>query len=338
VGGAIGTYNQTPTISAPGYNSLLTGTWANKHNVWDNDIEKPNYHYWNIFRIAEKVNPEIQTAIFSTWLDNRTKLIGEGLEHAGSVLIEHDKDAYYIKKIDNAVADEAARYILHKAPDLSWIYLEYTDDMGHRFGDSPQFYEAVKLADIYISKVWESIKIREAKFDEDWLFIITTDHGRDAVEGKHHGGQSNRERTTWITTNSKSLNDRFKQDPSIVDILPSVFNHLNLPIPDHVSREIDGVPFIGTIDFSDLTATRKEDVISLAWKSFSKNKNDKVEIFVADTNHFRHGGTDDYSKIGEASIQDGKFIFPIQKKASYFKVLLKGPHHYSNVWIADKDQ
>jgi predicted AlkP superfamily pyrophosphatase or phosphodiesterase len=33
VGGDKGTYTETPTISAVGYNSLLTGTWVNKHNV-----------------------------------------------------------------------------------------------------------------------------------------------------------------------------------------------------------------------------------------------------------------------------------------------------------------
>ncbi len=50
VGGEKGGYSQTPTISANGYNSLLTSTWVNKHNVWGNDIKAPNYNYWTIFR------------------------------------------------------------------------------------------------------------------------------------------------------------------------------------------------------------------------------------------------------------------------------------------------
>src|SRR5688500_5289719 len=48
VGGERGGYSQTPTISAVGYNSVLTGTWVNKHNVWGNygeDIAAPNYNY-----------------------------------------------------------------------------------------------------------------------------------------------------------------------------------------------------------------------------------------------------------------------------------------------------
>ncbi|WP_373396127.1 hypothetical protein V8V91_15965 [Algoriphagus halophilus] len=34
MGGEKDGYSQTPTISAVGYNTVLTGVWANKHNVW----------------------------------------------------------------------------------------------------------------------------------------------------------------------------------------------------------------------------------------------------------------------------------------------------------------
>src|SRR5262245_26832602 len=62
LGGEKGGYSESPTISAVGYNHVITGVWTNKHNVWDNDIKDPNYHYWNIFRIAEAANPALKTA------------------------------------------------------------------------------------------------------------------------------------------------------------------------------------------------------------------------------------------------------------------------------------
>lgn len=66
VGGEKNSYNQTPTISAVGYNSLLTSTWVNKHNVPDNDIKAPNYNYLNVFRLFKEQYPNKKTAIFSS--------------------------------------------------------------------------------------------------------------------------------------------------------------------------------------------------------------------------------------------------------------------------------
>ncbi|MBX2963498.1 MAG: alkaline phosphatase family protein [Cyclobacteriaceae bacterium] len=345
VGGGKGTYSETPTISAVGYNSLLTGTWANKHNVWDNRIAEPNYRCWNIFRIAKSFNPALKTAIFSTWQDNRTKLVGEGLEAAGSLKIDyafdglehdtlnypHDKDSYYIHRIDEAVSDDAATYIASEGPDLSWVYLQYTDDVGHRYGDSMEFDEAVKIADSQIGKIWNAIKMREKNFDEDWLIIITTDHGRDAETGRHHGGQSDRERLSWIVTNSKQLNKRFSLNPAVVDIMPSLGNHLRLKIPDEISRELDGVPFIGNTDLVDLKAVQLNGQIALQWKKLS----DEVklcEVFVSNTNTFGKGGTDQYEKVGEVSVNSGEFRFDADSTL-FHKVLIKAPHHYANVWI-----
>ena len=74
--------------------------------------------------------------------------------------------------------------------------------------------------------------------------VITTDHGRDAQTGKSHGGQSDRERTIWIATNSGALNEHFSNLPAIVDILPSLLTHLEVAAPQAVSEQFDGKSFI----------------------------------------------------------------------------------------------
>ncbi len=255
VGGQISGKTQSPTISAVGYNTVLTGVWANKHNVWDNDIDSPNYKYPTIFRVFKDQFPDGKIAIFSSWLDNRTKLAGDGLPQTGRLTFDHhfdgleldtlnfphDKDKKYMQLIDQKVVEVAAKTIRDSAPDLSWVYLEYTDDMGHRHGDSEIYYQSVKDADKMMGQLYDAIQYREKNFREDWLIIITTDHGRDAKTGHGHGGQSNRERAGWIVTNAKNLKKRFTEGKSeLVDIFPTIAHHLKIDLADTVSAELEG--------------------------------------------------------------------------------------------------
>lgn len=256
VGGKKGGKTESPTISAVGYNSLLTGTWANKHNVWDNDIAAPNYNYPTLFKLFKDQYPTKSIGIFSTWLDNRTKLVGEGLLETGkikfdfisdgyeldTVLYPHDSEKKYIHRIDERVVEDAANTIKKNAPDLSWVYLEYTDDMGHAYGDGPEQKQAIDYLDHQIKKIYEAIQFRQSRFNEDWLLIITTDHGRDATTGKDHGGQSERERTTWILSNRKLL---CKNPPAaVVDIFPTLAQHLKLNIPQSIRKNLDGTALL----------------------------------------------------------------------------------------------
>ncbi|WP_457835956.1 alkaline phosphatase family protein, partial [Staphylococcus aureus] len=93
-------------------------------------------------------------------------------------------------------------------------------DMGHKYGDSPEQLNALKELDKYLGEIDDSIKFRETTFKEKWLLIITTDHGRDENTGKNHGGQSARERNTWIVSNRKLNDYALNHRPSIVDIFP----------------------------------------------------------------------------------------------------------------------
>lgn len=258
VGGELGGPSETPTVSAPGYMSLLTGTWAWKHNVRGNSNQSPNYAYWNLFRIVETVEPTRRTALFSTWLDNRTVLVGEGRADAGTFMLDHvadgferdtvrfphDKASRYILAIDEHVTTQAARVIADSGPDLSWVYLQHTDDVGHAQGDGAAFDAAVQHADSLIGVLWRAVQQREAR-GEQWMMVVTTDHGRDPISGRGHGRQTARERTTWIVTNHHALGPRFtRETPAIVDIAPSILQHLGIATPPEIVARMDGVSFL----------------------------------------------------------------------------------------------
>lgn len=352
VGGGKGTYSETPTISAVGYNSLLTGTWVNKHNVPDNDIKEPNYHYQNIFRIFKSQYPSKKTAIFSSWTDNRTKLLGHNLAAAGDLKLDyffdgyeldtarfkHDNKKYYMHLIDEQVVTDASSTIRDKAPDLSWVYLEYTDDMGHAYGDSPEFYEAIDMLDKQIGKIWDAVNYRQEKFKEEWLIVITTDHGRDEKSGKGHGGQSDRQRSTWMISNYKSLNTYGQYfDMGIVDIMPAMANYLNVKLPDSVAREVDGVPFIGPVSAAGLKTIYFQNQIDISWKALQQTG--KIKIWLTTTNHFKTGGKDTYRLLGEADLKQGHFLADVkQYPSSFYKIVLQAPDNTLNTWVIINDK
>lgn len=347
VGGEKDGYSQTPTISAVGYNSLLTGTWVNKHNVWDNDIAAPNYNFWTIFRFFKTQYPEKKTAIFSSWLDNRTKLAGDGMEETGKLKIDykvdgleldtvrfpHDKQKAYMHQIDEEVVQKASESIREQAPDLSWVYLEYTDDMGHMYGDSETFYKAVGYMDQQMGKLWEAIEYRQKQFNEEWVIYITTDHGRDAKTGKHHGGQSDRERSTWIVTSAKGLNTYFKSGKAgVVDIMPSIARFLDIKFPREQAMEIDGISITGPLSATNFTAKEEGGKVYLSWKP--ELKKGSAKIWMTTTNNFKTGGNDQYILIKTIPVGDGKAVIEMPAGSSaIYKIVLETPHHFMNRWI-----
>jgi hypothetical protein len=352
VGGEKGGYSQTPTISANGYNSLLTASWVNKHNVWGNDIKAPNYNYWNIFRMFKNAYPNKKTAVFSSWTDNRTKLIGDNLPEAGNihpdyaydgyeldtVKFPHDKASNYMHLIDEQVVTSAAACIKDKAPDLSWVYLEYTDDMGHAHGDSPEYYDAIEKMDAQVGRIWQSIQYREKNFKEDWVIFVTTDHGRDEQTGRGHGGQTTRQRSTWMVTNYKPLNNYAKYyTPGIVDITPSINTFLNVKVPQAQLREVDGIPMIGTISVAEPNANFVQGALDVSWKALDATG--KVKIWVAATNNYKEGKPDEYKLLAEVPLTQQHALVNVKDMPSgFYKVCIEGMHNTVNRWVIVKPE
>ena len=346
VGGDKGTYSQTPTISAVGYNSLLTGTWVNKHNVWDNDIKDQNYMYPSIFKLLKEQYPSKKIGVYSTWLDNRTKLLGDGLAKTNNLKVDyfsdgyeldtvqfpHDKLANYIHLIDERVTKDAVRGIKENAPDLSWVYIEYTDDMGHRYGDSPELIAALNKLDNQIGKLYDAILYRTINFKEDWLFFITTDHGRNEKDGKGHGGQSFRQRSTWIVSNKKLNNYANLSYPAIVDIMPSLANFLSVKITTPFKYEIDGIPLIGQVSVAAPNLNVFQNTMDISWQNYNEEGN--VKIWLATTNDFKEGGQDKYILLKEVPVSQNHTVVDISNyPSSFYKVVIEGKYNSVNKWF-----
>lgn len=347
VGGETGSYSETPTISAVCYNIMLTGTWVNKHNVYGNSGQKPNYNYWSLFRIAKEQKTPKTTAIFSSWQDNRTILLGENLPGTNYMKIDYVADGYEFDKerfpkkehdlqiydYDEEVCRKAAECIRENAPDLSWVYLWYNDDAGHIFGNGAYFDEYVYKECELVSQVWEAVKYREKNFDEEWMVVLLTDHGR-TLDGKSHGGQSWRERTTWIATNQK-VNTRFRRgEASMVDVNPSVCEFMGFEVPELVRREQDGISFIGKTEIKDMSLYLSDKKnVSIRWKAVKKNV--PVSIYVAKANEYKETGREEWIKLAEVKSGEEEYNISLDSigESDFYKFAVESEHDSLNRWL-----
>jgi hypothetical protein len=167
------------------------------------------------------------------------------------------------------------------------------------------------------------------------VIYITTDHGRDS-SGYNHGGQTARERTTWIVTNENNLNERFRKQPAIVDIMPSLAGFLDIRIPDQQLWEIDGISFTGKISATDARAQMTGEWIQVKWKPV--HKEGKARIWIATGNDFKTGGRDDYKMMKEVPVANGAARISVaQMPSDFYKVVIQLPYNDLNRWIVKKE-
>ncbi|MCX6263202.1 MAG: alkaline phosphatase family protein [Bacteroidetes bacterium] len=234
--------------------------------------------------------------------------------------------------IDERVIAAADSGIRNQAPDLTWVYLEYTDDMGHRYGDSPKMTDAVEKLDKQLGKLYDAIQYREAKYKEKWLLIITTDHGRDEKNGKNHGGQSPRQRSTWIVSNKKLNNYAHLDYPAIVDIMPTFGNFMGMNLPNEVTREIDGISLIGKVSVAQPEINVFQQKLDLRWQSLDTSGT--VKICISTKNEFKTGAQDQYIFLQEVPIQKNRAIIDIsQYPSDFYKIVMEGKYNTINRWF-----
>lgn len=195
--------NTQATSTAPGWCSILTGQWADVHGVTANDIPKTMDAKTLLTTLTE--DGIIGSASFITkWAghfsrENATYLpeVQYCTDHALPVTFNKCKDNDESHKAVMAeIADEACS-------DFLFVIYEHTDSEGHSYGftiNNPGYKEAFVESDACAYEAIKAIEARETFDTEDWLIIITSDHGGI---GTGHGHESIQERMTFVVMNKE---------------------------------------------------------------------------------------------------------------------------------------
>ena len=195
--------NTQDTSTAPGWCSILTGVWADKHGITANSITK-SLEYKTL----------LTTLVEDGTIDNST-FITRWKGHFDKKNATYNDEKAYCEENNLNVSfnrcenDEASyEYTLNEidkkdCADFIFVIYEPTDSTGHNYGftiNNPRYKEAFQMADYYGAETISQIQQRETYETEDWLIIITSDHGGF---GTGHGDASIQERMTFIVTNKE---------------------------------------------------------------------------------------------------------------------------------------
>ncbi len=225
-GGELGTPTEQPTLSGPGWSSILTGVWVDKHGVTDNGFEGARYdEYPHFFVRLREQNPDAYLSSFVSWQFINFVIL-EGEDYAFTPLVPTAAEG------DAAVTAAVVEHMEAQTPDVVFVHLDEVDHIGHTEGYSPMvpaYLAAIEMIDAQIGQMLDAVRARPTYATEDWLVLVTTDHG--GVD-KGHGGQTDEEREIPTIASGESVQNGqlISPGPGHTAIPPTVMKHLGLSI------------------------------------------------------------------------------------------------------------
>ena len=186
--------NDDVTISGPGWSAILCGVLSDKHLVTNNDFSGNNYeNYPPFFKYLEDINPDLNTVSICHWAPINDHIVQGFADEKVSV------------GTDLEVATQAINFLTLTEPDVVFLHFDDVDHAGHGSGFSignSNYIAAIEGADLYVGAVMEAVEQRTNFENEDWLIMVTTDHGGI---GTSHGGNSFEERNVFMVVSGNNI-------------------------------------------------------------------------------------------------------------------------------------
>jgi len=190
--------NTQDTSTAPGWCSILTGYWADIHGITGNDITKTMDTKTLLTSLVEEKLAD--SSVFLTkWAGHFSRDNATYLEEK-AYCEQNGLSVSFVKCDDDDATHARTLEEVNKADSADFIFAIYepTDSTGHNRGFThynPKYKEAFQKEDAMALEVITGIRNRETYAQEDWLIIITSDHGGIKT---NHGKESIQERMTFV--------------------------------------------------------------------------------------------------------------------------------------------
>ncbi|MDR3292711.1 MAG: alkaline phosphatase family protein [Clostridiales bacterium] len=188
------TIGEQETWTAPGWATFFTGVYADTHKVYDNeytlspDVESVIYTFGK---------SGIETSFSVSWKNHFTVTYKGEIEKAS----EYNYPIRYALSTDDTGTKNAMKSGIASGERAIFGIFEYTDHAGHSYGfdlKKKEYAAAVQDAESAGNELIDAVYSRENFENEDWLIIITTDHGGYEI---NHGGFTIPETTIFFAVN-----------------------------------------------------------------------------------------------------------------------------------------
>lgn len=267
-GGVSGALTQQANLAAPGWATLLTGTWANRHMV-SSDATGQVLHASSLFDSVKTANAGLNgVAVASPEL---AALLAQQ-KNTGS--LDALNDCSTSNTADDCVTSQASSLI---DGNYATVVAQYHSaaDAALDFGlGSAQYAATLKQLDMKVG----ALLAQTAKGNGNWLVVLTTGYGLNAA-GSADGLPLLPESTTFIGLNQagnnpagvaavpSTLNNLYSY-ASIADITPTLLAWLHA-MPDAASYAMDGGALIGDRPASNINVAFNSNTTSatLTWQA-----------------------------------------------------------------------
>lgn len=210
------------SLSGPGWASLLSGVWCDKHGVVDNDVSWANSRfdrYPHFLTRVEQARPELHTVSVSHWAPINDEILcaDERADDCGAV------DTVITQTSDAGVRDAVVQLLRQGDPDVVFVQFDDIDHAGHGTepyqttaggfcprdsgsldgactvsGLNSEYLRAAQVTDGYLGDIFTALYQRPGFSAENWVIMLSPDHGGAGTLQNQHGFNTAQERRTFF--------------------------------------------------------------------------------------------------------------------------------------------